>query len=431
MSSQRWDNLDRYVIISADTHGGADLRDYRPYLPARWHEEFDAWADDYRSPYDDLVHATAKRNWDSDLRIAEMDADGIAAEVVFPNTIPPFYPATALHLFLPKTADEFERRWVGVQAHNRWMVDFVGLEPVRRRGIVQLFPNDVDAAVAEVKWAHETGAFGAALLATVPPGASVPPIFHERYNPLWEICAELDFPIATHNVAIPDLPMDQPVASAITVLESGLWNQQTLIELLVSGVFDRYPTLKFVPTEAGLNWQMAVARGIEGTLPSMYKEAPNRTMKVFGDPAIESLSLTPTEFVRRNVYYGLSGPGATREAVESRYEVGVDHIMWGTDYPHEEGSTPQSELLLRWKFNDVPEEEVRMMLAGTAADLYGFDLDALVPIATRVGPTVERIHTAISADEFAQNPNPIPEFVSRPFAGGALLERSRAADSAF
>lgn len=89
-----WDTLDRYVVISTDTHAGADLYDYKPYLPASLHEEFDAWAKAYASPFDDLIVATANRNWDHELRIAEMDADGVAAEVLLPNTVPPFFPTT-------------------------------------------------------------------------------------------------------------------------------------------------------------------------------------------------------------------------------------------------------------------------------------------------------------------------------------------------
>ncbi len=58
-----WDTIDRYVVISTDTHAGADINDYRPYLPAGLHDEFDAWAKTYVSPFDDLIIATASRNW--------------------------------------------------------------------------------------------------------------------------------------------------------------------------------------------------------------------------------------------------------------------------------------------------------------------------------------------------------------------------------
>ena len=89
-----WDTIDRYVVISTDTHAGADLYDYKQYLPARLHDDFDAWAKTYVSPFDDLIIATAKRNWDHELRMSEMDADGVTAEVLLPNTVPPFFPTT-------------------------------------------------------------------------------------------------------------------------------------------------------------------------------------------------------------------------------------------------------------------------------------------------------------------------------------------------
>ena len=137
-----WDTIDRYVVISTDTHAGADLLDYRQYLPTHLHDDFDQWAKTYVSPFDDLIIATANRNWDHKLRITEMDADGVAAEVLLPNTVPPFFPTTPnITISLPRTRDELEKRWAGVQAHNRWQVDFCSLAPVRRRGLIQLCPG--------------------------------------------------------------------------------------------------------------------------------------------------------------------------------------------------------------------------------------------------------------------------------------------------
>ena len=151
-----WDTIDRYVVISTDTHAGADIGDYKPYLPAALHDEFDAWAQTYVSPFDDLIIATANRNWDSELRIADMDADGVAAEVLLPNTVPPFFPTTPnITISLPRTRDEFEKRWAGVQAHNRWQIDFCSLAPARRRGLIQIFPNDVELAMEEIRWGAE------------------------------------------------------------------------------------------------------------------------------------------------------------------------------------------------------------------------------------------------------------------------------------
>ena len=166
-----WDTIDRYVVISTDTHAGADLLDYRQYLPTHLHDDFDQWAKTYVSPFDDLIIATANRNWDHELRITEMDADGVAAEVLLPNTVPPFFPTTPnITISLPRTRDELEKRWAGVQAHNRWQVDFCSLAPARRRGLIQIFPNDVDLAMQEIRWGAEQECFGGVLIPPVSPG---------------------------------------------------------------------------------------------------------------------------------------------------------------------------------------------------------------------------------------------------------------------
>ena len=84
---------DRYIVISSDGHAGAEMLDYRGYLERRYLEEFDAWAKTYADPYADLQGETAYRNWDSAARLGELEDDGVVAEVLFPNTIPPFFPS--------------------------------------------------------------------------------------------------------------------------------------------------------------------------------------------------------------------------------------------------------------------------------------------------------------------------------------------------
>jgi len=111
---------DRYIVISADCHAGADLRDYKPFLESRYHDAFDDWADHFVNPYGDLKRADADRNWDSTRRMRELEADGVVAEVVYPNTIPPFYPKGSLTALTPD-AHDFELRLAGLRAHNRWL----------------------------------------------------------------------------------------------------------------------------------------------------------------------------------------------------------------------------------------------------------------------------------------------------------------------
>ena len=89
-----------------------------------------------------------------------MEADGIAAEVIFPNTVPPFYPSGVISAAAPTSPEDYRRRWAGLRAHNRWLVDFCAQAPGRRAGIAQVFLDDVDDAISEVRWARNAGLAG-------------------------------------------------------------------------------------------------------------------------------------------------------------------------------------------------------------------------------------------------------------------------------
>ncbi len=105
---------DRYIVISSDGHAGAQVHEYRDYLESKYHDEFDAWEATFVNPFEDLRADFAYRNWDSAARLRELEDDGVVAEVLFPNTIPPFFPSGNL-LARPPADDEYELRWAGLQ----------------------------------------------------------------------------------------------------------------------------------------------------------------------------------------------------------------------------------------------------------------------------------------------------------------------------
>ena len=84
---------DRYIVISADGHCGAQMSEYRDYLEKKYLDDFDEWVESYVNPFEDLQGETAYRNWDSTRRLQELEDDGVVAEVLFPNTVPPFFPS--------------------------------------------------------------------------------------------------------------------------------------------------------------------------------------------------------------------------------------------------------------------------------------------------------------------------------------------------
>src|SRR2546423_12469385 len=178
-------DTDHYTIISADCHAGGSHAMYREYLEKKYLDDFDAWREKYRNPFSDLRGNRRLRNWDDELRNSQLEADGIVGEVVFPNTVPPFFPSFVLFARPPKP-DEYEHRLAGIRAHNRWLADWCAQQPERRAGIAQVFLNDVDEAIADVRWAEEHGLRGGILVQSVPDDAPhIKPPYAPDYHPLW------------------------------------------------------------------------------------------------------------------------------------------------------------------------------------------------------------------------------------------------------
>ena len=69
-----------------------------------------------------------------------------------------------------------------------------------------------------------------------------------------------------------------------------------------------------------------------------------------------------------------------------RHEIGTDKIMWGSDYPHAEGTWPHTKEKLEQTFAGIPQDEIALMVGGNAAKVYGFDPEVLAPLVDRIGP---------------------------------------------
>jgi predicted TIM-barrel fold metal-dependent hydrolase len=390
---------DRYTIISADGHAGADLLDYKPYLATRFHDDFDAWAASYVNPFADLLAATAYRSWDSERRLKETESDGVVAEVLFPNTVPPFFEEANL-VALPPTDADYDRRWAGLQAHNRWMADFCAQAPGRRAACVQVLVNRIDDAVAEIRWARENlSILAGVLLPSIPPASHVPPLWEPHYEPLWALCEELDVAVHIHGgSSVPDYG-EHLAARAMLLIELPWFAHRALWHLIFSGVLERHPRLRVVLTEQGVAW---LPRGLE-TLDWFYRRMTLQEAaesKFFGAVAA-GMSMTPTEYFHRNVWVGASFLRPSESPL--RHDVGVDHIMWGADYPHSEGSYPYTTLALRAAFGGCPESEVRAMVETTAASFYGFDLESLKKLGDEIGPRVAEVSEPLSPEDYPKN----------------------------
>ena len=383
---------DRYTIISADCHAGGSHAAYREYLDPAYLEDFDAWRNKYKNPYKDLGDNRRLRNWDNEMRNGQQEEDGIAGEVVFPNTVPPFFPSFVLFA-KPPTDDEYEHRHAGVQAHNRWLVDWCNEFPERRAGVGQIFLNDIDDAIADIHWIKDHGLRGGLLLPNIAPDVKwVRPLYDPEYDRIWEVCQDLEIPVNVHSgTGNPDYG-PYPTSMLLYINEVTFYSQRPLVQMILSGVFERFPRLKVVLTEAGCAWVPPLLERLDWALESIRSTGATGEIR-YGAEHI--LPRSATEYFRQNVWMGVSQPGP--EDVAAREKIGLDRFMWGSDYPHDEGTHPYTREHLRARFSHIDPAQLKMFLSENAAQLYDFDLKALAPLAAQFGPTLAEIAEPLDA----------------------------------
>jgi predicted TIM-barrel fold metal-dependent hydrolase len=401
---------DRYVLISTDSHAGPTAETYRDYMDSRYHDAFDEAArqaeakskytderEKFLAEWDSEIggHGGMKGAYDPAVRNQEMDHDGVAAEVIFPDADAAGIggvSATPFTAGLGSTgADDAELTLAGAWAHNRWLAEFCQNSPERRAGVAIVPMHDVGKAVELIEWAAGHNLRGGIMIPTKWVG--LPSYNDPLYDPVWAAAAATGLPVHTHSGVGPDAKDYgyTPGLIAIYATEAYWWAARPLWCLILGGVFERHPNLRYVLAENGAWWVPDIIQRMDNKW-----EGDHATRK-FGPAVFRSgLTMRPSEYVKRGVFYAASVMGPTE--IERRHQIGVDNLMWGSDYPHPEGTWPHTREWLTDRFARVPRDETRRILGLTAAQLYRFDLEALAPHVERVGPTVADIHGAEIAE---------------------------------
>ena len=308
--------------------------------------------------------------WDAKVRMKELDDDGVAGEIIFPQMAP-----FGAGLMQYRHDVSPEQNLEGCRAYNRWLADFCSSHPERMAGVALINVDDIDVTVQEIRDAKAMGLWGGVLL---PSSTGSHPFYHHpRYEPIWAVCEELDMPLQTHSGWAPDYG-DVECATAMFISEVDMWAQRPFTALMWSGAFERHPGLKYVLTEVGVGWMIEKLRVLE------FKAA-DPIFKHF----TKNLSKSPTGYYEQNCFIGASF--LRPHEAKFKDEIGVEKIMWGTDYPHLEGTWPSTMKELQETFGNYPEQEIRDMLGLNAVRIYGFDVDKLAPIASEIGPTIAQI----------------------------------------
>jgi predicted TIM-barrel fold metal-dependent hydrolase len=213
----------------------------------------------------------------------------------------------------------------------------------------------------------------------------------------WAVCQDLDVVVNQHGgTGSPDYG-PWPISLPIRLLETGWFSTRSYGHLLLSGVFERFPKLRYIVTESGCAWVPSTLETLDRIWAGVRKGAVGEF-----EFASDSMPPEPPSFyAKRNCYYGASSP--SRREMSGRQEIGIEHILWGSDYPHYEGTYPYTRQSLRHTFHDVDRAEVRAILGENAARLYGFDLEKLAPLAARFCPTPDEIGTPLPKSEIPRD----------------------------
>jgi predicted TIM-barrel fold metal-dependent hydrolase len=376
-----------YILITADTHAGGSHAQYREYLDPAWREPFDEWRGTTKTPPPEHFARKKLRNWDHAIRNADQNSQGVVGEVIFPNTVPPFY-AKSVVTAQPPRPEHYERALAGVRAHNRWLADFCAQDPVRRAGIGLILPNALDEAIKDIEFIAGAGLRGGVLLPLIPPDC---PWLKPLYDPAWDrvyaAIQDHDLVINQHAGAGSPEYGKGPAPEALWMSEVTFYCQAGYRQLMLSGAYEKFPRLKYILTESGCAW-------VAPALAAMDRIHMGFKMGAIGEMNYEGmvwpLKDKPSEYAARNCFYGASFP--SKAELDGIEEIGEDRVLWGNDYPHYEGTFPYNLESLRLTFADVPEARRRKLFGENAAALYKFDLEKLRPLAARYGPTPAQVN---------------------------------------
>jgi predicted TIM-barrel fold metal-dependent hydrolase len=288
--------------------------------------------------------------YDPKARLGEMDVDLVDACVLFPTPrVSQLVIGTrdpVLHLAL-------------VQAYNDWLSEYCSYAPGRLGGVMLVPNRGVDDAVAEVKRVLGTPGIVGALIGCFPHGDLD---LADEDDAVWHTVADTGLPLHIHVKLVNELPRDIYSSPTITEghVEGDLRFLQAPVRMLQfvnGGVFDRVPQLQVVLAEVDAGW-----------VPYVKEQVDNRLLRRTPGTAIRRRQL-PSRVIEQHFSFTYI---TDHFALRNRHAIGVERLMWSSDYPHAGSDWPESVRTIHADFADVPARERDLILGGNALRLYRF-----------------------------------------------------------
>ena len=278
-------------------------------------------------------------------RHEDQDIDGVAAEFLYPG----FF-----GMFSFKNTDLL----VACQRnYNDWLCDYANAANGRLFGLAAIPLQDPEAGAEELGRVIKKGFKGGCIPASSPAEA---PYRDKCYEPIWSLAEEAGFPLSMHVGTNSYLPPEyRQKARRDSIFEyanAPSTVQRTLVELMCRGVAERHPTLKFVVSEFNAGW---IAHWLDRVDQALQRDSRFRSQEFTGE--------RPHEVWRRQFYATIEDD---RPAILTRHLIGIENLMWGSDYPHVDSTWPCSREVLDEIFHDVPDDERAKITHDNVKALY-------------------------------------------------------------
>jgi predicted TIM-barrel fold metal-dependent hydrolase len=364
--------VDQYYLISADSHvtEPGDLwtsrveprfRDRVPHIAhldegAAWVMEgvpqpvafgFTVCAGNRPEDLKDWMPIDEMRagGWDPAVRLAELDEDGVDAEVLFPNR--PHQSVIA--------NQDADLHHAMVRAYNDWLSEYCSYAPQRLGGVAMLPNRGVKEAVQELERVAAMPGFVAVQLSCYPHGDT---FLRDEDDPLWAAIEQTGLPICIHIMLNDQMPYQlnaRKLPGTVHFFDA----PGRMLELIFGGVLDRFPGLRFVMTEVDCGW-----------MPYFSEQADDNYLRHSkATLAKQQLPQLPSDYMNQFFYATFV---TDTYAVENRHWIGVERMMWSSDYPHITSDWPNSWKTINDRFSAVPANELEAILTGNAQRIFGF-----------------------------------------------------------
>ena len=289
--------------------------------------------------------------WDPVARLIDQDVDGVEAEIL--------HCTLCFRLFWLQDA-ALQRACF--TAYNDWLAEYSSHSPKRLIGVPCISLHDIDLAVQELHRTAKMGLRGAMIWLSPPAGA--PTYDSPFYDKFWAAAQELGMPMVLHGItggaeSRYSINYWDPIA-VISGVTRQHESERTFATIVLSGVLERFPGLKLICAENGTDW-----------VPSFMKRLDGAVRRGGTAPYPTKLTLKPTEYCQRQLFFTYIND---MQAVQDRDIIGVDNLMWSSDYPHNASTWPNSMDVVATSFEYVTDDVERYKLVReNGMKLYGLD----------------------------------------------------------